>query len=236
MPRILRGAEDVALQLERAIQGGKFKPGDRIPSERDLAERWRQSRPVVREGIAMLVAKGTLSRRQGSGTFVNAPELRRGLEVWRDIENRHENLQADLIEFRHMLECRSAELAARRHDAADRKRLQLAGTAVDEAWAGTDREAQLRTDAALHHAIADAAHNPIFPVLMRSLHQVLVEHMRLTHAGSPLQSAVTRDVQAQHRALVAAILARDPVAARAAAGSHLDYVRVRLNHLPPTSA
>lgn len=235
MSKGFRGAEGVAVRLERAIQSGKFKAGERVPSERDLAARWKLSRTVVREGLAMLVSRGTLSRKHGSGTYVNAPELQRGMEVWREMASRHEDIQADLIEFRQMLECRSAELAAKRHDAADRRRLELAGAEVEAAWSGVDREQQLRTDAALHHAIADATHNPVFAVLMRSLHQVLLEHMHVTHAGTQLQSEVTRDVQAQHRNLVSAILARDPVAARAAAATHLQYVRVRLNFLPPST-
>jgi GntR family transcriptional repressor for pyruvate dehydrogenase complex len=230
---ITRGPEAVARRLERAIQRGEFASGTRMPSERALAARWSMSRPIVREGIAMLVAKGVLSRRHGSGTYVNDAEAHMSVEVWRDLALRHDNLQADLIEFRHMLERRAAELAAVRHDASDRRRLEAAGAAVDAAWESTDRQQQLLSDAAFHHAIADATHNPVFAYLMRSLHQILLEHMRLTHAGSRLQSAITRDVQQQHRRLLQAILAGEPEAAADAASDHLDYVQVRLNHLPP---
>lgn len=228
-----RSPEAVARKLERAIQAGEFKAGERVPSERTLAERWTLSRPIVREGIAMLVAKGVLTRRHGSGTFVNAAAEQIGIEVWRDMVSRHDNLQADLIEFRHMLERRAAELAALRHTASDRQKLEAAAAAVDEAWADTDRSRQLLTDAAFHHAIADATHNPVFVYLMRSLHQILLEHMRLTHAGTRLRSEVTAEVQAQHRSLLKAILSGDPDAAADAASEHLDYVQVRLNHLPP---
>lgn len=228
-----RGPEAVARRLERAIQFGEFAPGTRLPSERDLAARWSISRPIIREGIAMLVAKGLLCRRHGSGSYVNDADAHRSDAAWRDLALRHDELQADLIEFRHMLERRAAELAAMRHDARDRERLAAAGAAVDAAWDGTDRQRQLLTDAAFHHAIADATHNPVFASLMRSLHRILIEHMRLTHAGSRLQSAVTREVQRQHRTLLAAILSGDPAAAAAAASDHLDYVQVRLNHLPP---
>lgn len=226
----------MARRLERAIQRGEFSAGQRMPSERQLAERWGVSRPVVREGIAMLVAKGVLSRRHGSGTYVNDADSHLSVEVWRDLAKRDDTLQADLIEFRHMLERRAAELAALRHDAGDRERLKATAAAVDDAWAGTDRSRQLLTDAAFHHAIADATHNPVFAYLMRSLHQLLLEHMRLTHAGTRVQSGVTKDVQQQHRRLLDAILSGDPAAAGAAASDHLDYVQVRLNHLPPRDA
>ncbi|HEY1077548.1 MAG TPA: FadR/GntR family transcriptional regulator [Fontimonas sp.] len=227
------GSEAVARRLERAIQRGDFGPGQRLPSERDLAERWQVSRAIVREGLAMLVAKGTLTRRHGSGTYVTEADSRRGVEIWRDMAMRHENLQGDLLEFRHMIERRAAELAAQRHDAHDRSQLEAAGESVERAWSGADRKEQLRADAAFHHAIAEATHNPVFAYLMQSLHQLLLEHMQLTHAGTALQSTVTREVQLQHRALLQAILARDAVAAAQAASDHLDYVQVKLNHLPP---
>lgn len=233
MARGSNGTEAVARRLERAIQRGEFATGQRLPSERDLAERWQVSRSIVREGLAMLVAKGTLTRRHGSGTYVNDTDARLGVEIWRDMASRHDDLQGDLLEFRHMIERRAAELAARRYTDKDRAQLEAAGEAVDRAWSGTDRRQQLQADAAFHHVIAEATHNPVFAYLMQSLHQLLLEHMQLTHAGTNLQSAVTQEIQKQHRALLKAILSRDAAAAAAAASSHLDYVQVRLNHLPP---
>lgn len=227
------GTEAIARRVERAIQRGDFSPGQRLPSERDLAERWQVSRSLIREGLAMLVAKGTLTRRHGSGTYVNEPDARLGVEIWRDMALRHDDLQGDLLEFRHMIERRAAELAAMRHNDKDRTQLEAAGAAVERAWSGTDRKEQLRTDAAFHHVIAEATHNPVFAYLMQSLHQLLLEHMQLTHAGTNLQSSVTQEVQNQHRTLLKAILSRDAAAAAAAASDHLDYVQVRLNHLPP---
>ncbi len=66
-----RGPQTVANRLERAINKGEISPGEAIPSERVLTERWKVSRPLVREGISMLVAKGVLTRKHGIGTFVN---------------------------------------------------------------------------------------------------------------------------------------------------------------------
>ncbi|HZP13628.1 MAG TPA: FadR/GntR family transcriptional regulator [Nevskiaceae bacterium] len=225
--------DSIARRLERAIQKGQFAPGSRLPSERDLAQRWQASRSIVREGISMLVAKGLLSRRHGSGTYVNAPSDHFGAEVWADMSRRYPDLPADFFEFRHMLECRAAELAAERHDAGDRKRLQAAQAAVDAAFRGGDRELQMRTDIAFHHAIAEATHNPVFAYLMISLHKLLHDHMQLTLAGTTPRSEVFRHVVAQHRRLLDSILARDAVEAGRAAAAHIDFVRVRMNHLPP---
>ncbi len=225
--------DTVARRLEQAIHKGELKAGERLPSERDLSRRWRISRPIVREGIGMLVAKGLLSRKHGSGTYVNETTEQFGAEVWADMSRRYPDLPGDFFEFRHMLECRAAELAAERHDPVDRKRLQAAESAVAAAFRGTDRQQQMRADIAFHHAIAEATHNPVFAYLMISLQKLLHEHMRLTLAGTDPKSEIFKVVCAQHRNLLAAILARDEVAARKCAAEHIDFVRVKMNHLEP---
>jgi GntR family transcriptional repressor for pyruvate dehydrogenase complex len=225
------GAEGVARRLERAIQAGQFKAGAPLPAERTLATRWRISRPLVREGITILVARGVLTRRHGSGTYVNEVSEQIGAQVWTDMSRRHPDLPGDFFEFRHMLECRAAELAARRHDARDRARLRATQAAVDAAFNGPDRKERLRADLAFHHAIAEATHNPVFVYLMSSLQKLLHEHMLLTIAGTEPRSGVYELVRAQHRRLLDAILARDAVAAGRAAGEHIDFVRVKLNHI-----
>ena len=223
--------ETVARRLELAIRKGEIKPGEAVPSERVLSARWRISRPIVREGISMLVSRGLLTRRQGLGTYLNDASEQLGSPVWADMARRHPDLQGDLLEFRRMLECHAAELAAERHTAADRIRLSAAGAEVEAAWNSTDRKARLATDLAFHQAIAEATHNPVFSYLMQSLHKLLLDHMQLTAAGTPLRSAITDQVRAQHRHLLKAILSGDPQAASRAAAAHIDFVSLRLNQL-----
>ncbi|HVT35727.1 MAG TPA: FCD domain-containing protein [Nevskiaceae bacterium] len=127
----------------------------------------------------------------------------------------------------------SAALAAARHDAKDRARLEQTAAAVEQAWRSDDRRVQLTTDLAFHHAIAEATHNPVFSYLMGSLHRLLLDHMQLSQAGTEPKSGITDQVRAQHRELLRMILARDGKGATRAASRHIEFVRVRLNHLPP---
>lgn len=226
---LLQRSDRVAERLERAIVAREFE--GRLPPERELARRYRVSRGTVREALGMLVARGLLTRRQGAGTFINDDTDRRTAEVWSDMVARHPRLQESLIEFRAMLECRAAELAAARHTPADRRRLQQAAKTVDAAYGGGDRRMQIEADVALHRAIADAAHNPVFSYLMASLMKLLHEHVQLSIAGLQPQSEPARQLRAQHQLLVEAILARDSGSAGRAAGRHMDYVRVQLNDL-----
>lgn len=227
--------QQVIHHLEASILKGMFPVDRRLPSERALAEQLSVSRATVREAITSLVSRGMLVRRQGDGTYAVEQSDHRMAEIWLDMAQQHPMLQGDLVEFRAMLESRTAELAARRHDAKDRVRLQEALDSVDAAYAGSDRREQIRSDVAFHRAIADATHNPVFSYLMSSLLKLLHEHVQLSLAGLEPQSTTAQQLRQQHRALATAILARDAERARQVAGMHMDFVATRLNALarPP---
>lgn len=225
------GSSTVADRLHRAIQTGKFLPGKMVPSERALAARWRISRPIIREGIGMLVARGVLVRRHGRGTFVSETDQQVSADVWGSLDRDDPNLQRDVIEFRHVLERHAAELAAERHDAADRERLRDAEAAVHNAFCGSDPERQMQADLAFHHTIADATHNQLHSSLTQSMHRMLYEHMQLSLYGHEGNDELKKQVRAQHKTLLNAILSRDVEAAGAAAMAHIEYVGTRLNYL-----
>lgn len=219
-----------ALQyVEKALLEGRFPLGRRLPSERQLAEQLNVSRTTVREAITVLASRGMLERRRGDGTYPVDQSERRMAEIWLDMSQKHPALQGDLLEFRGMIETRAAELAARRHDRNDRERLKAALAAVDQAYAGNQRHAQISSDVAFHRAIADATHNPLFSYLMSSLLKLLHEHVQLSLAGLEPRSATAQRLRMQHRALLEAILARDSDRARRLAGEHMDFVALRLN-------
>lgn len=226
-----RRADGVAQYLERAILNRQFKPDERLPSERELAQRWGVSRPTVREGIGLLVARGLLVRRQGDGTYVNDRADQHMADIWADMARRHPHLQGDLIEFRHMLERRTAELAAERYDDNDRKQLEAACAELDQAYQSDDRKWQVRADLAFHRSVADATHNPVFSYLMSSLLELLQDHVLLSIAGMAPDSNTARQLRSQHRVMLAAILSGDSALAGKAASQHIEFVRIRLNDL-----
>lgn len=227
--------EQVARRLENAILERGLRHDQRLPSERALAVELGVSRATVREAMGTLVSRGLLIKRWGDGTYVLEPSDRRMAEVWLDMARQHPRLQRDLVEFRAMLESRTAELAATRHDQEDRLRLQAAFDAVDAAYTGNDRREQIRSDVAFHRAIADASHNPVFSYLMSSMLKLLHEHVQLSLAGLDPQSDTSQQLRTQHAALLAAILAGDAEQARRTASGHMDFVALRLNALgrPP---
>lgn len=224
-------AATVVEYLQRGIRERKFKVGEALPSERELVIHIGVSRASLREAISLLVSKGVLTRQHGIGTFVSAAKDQRMAEIWTDMVDRHPLIQADLIEFREMLESRTAELAAERGTKADKERLIQLGQEVDAAYHGSDRQQQVNADVALHQAIAEATHNPVFSYLIDSLLKVLHEHVQLSIAGLSPASDTSTQLRAQHHEIVAAIVAGDGDRARVASSQHIEFVRTKLNAL-----
>ncbi|WP_272868037.1 FadR/GntR family transcriptional regulator [Caldimonas tepidiphila] len=222
-------SDALAQRLERAILERRYKPGEALPPERSFAAQLGVSRATLREAVGQLVERGLLVRRQGAGTFVSGQIDEHMADPWVQMLRRHPLLQGDLLEFREMLEMRSAELAAQRATEEDRALLRERYAAVEQAYATPDRAAQVRADVAFHRAIADATRNPVFSYLIASLMKLLQEHVQISISDLPHDSQQARALTRQHRALLDAILRQDAARARRAAQSHLGFVKLRLN-------
>src|SRR5664279_2747973 len=120
---VIRLADTVAGELEKRILEGSLKPGDLLPSERDLATELGVSRPSLREAIQKLVSKGLLTTRHGFGTRVTDQLEAHFVDPWQAMLKGHPMLHRDLLEFRQMLEGQAAYLAAERALDVDIQRL-----------------------------------------------------------------------------------------------------------------
>jgi DNA-binding FadR family transcriptional regulator len=217
--------EQLALRLERAILAREHAPGERLPPERSWAQVLGVSRAALREALGALAERGLVQRRQGAGTFVTERPDERRADPWKQMLQRQPLMQADLLEFREMLEIRCAELAAERAQPADLARLNARHAAVDAAYAGADRAAQVRDDVAFHRAIADATRNPVFSHLVATLLELLHEHVLISIAELRPDSADARQLRRQHAALLRCIQAHDVPGAGRAARAHIRFVR-----------
>ncbi|MBL8490929.1 MAG: FCD domain-containing protein [Rhodocyclaceae bacterium] len=224
-PRI---SETVAREIEQRILEGSYRTGDRLPPERELAQQWGVSRASLREAIRVLVSRGLLASRQGEGTFVT-DRLDAGFtDPWEAMLQEHPSVREDMLEFRHLLEAKAAECAAIRATGDDRERLRLCHQRLEAAFSGDDLDEQVERDVAFHQAIAEAAHNAIIGHLTASLLRLMRDHIR-RNLGQlvPVPEALAR-LREQHRTIWQAIESRSPEAARAAAATHIDFVRQRL--------
>lgn len=223
-------SEEIVEQIKKLIARGELKPGDRVPSERDLATMLGVSRPSVREAIMVLDAMGFLDSRQGGGTFVRAlteTSITDPLTIL--VEQKDPELLRALVEVRMGLESWSAYLAAQRaeaHEIAEMKR--LCDIMHDQATTGGwDPE----VDAAFHYAITAASHNSLQMHVLNSVHTLFEATIQVALMEFYRQQGHVQKLLTQHREILEAIVARDPELARQKMMAHLTMVEEKMTEL-----
>jgi len=215
-------ADKVAFQLERLVLDGELKPCDRLPPERELAERFGASRNGVREAIRRLETLGLLSTEPQSGTYVRDYLEEASFDLLLYLMESEENLEPallfDLLEYRQMLMTTSARLAALRDAAACAADLSEIGA---ELAAATSVAAAAALDYRFHSRIVKAAGNLVFRSLQTTSRSV---HLFYTGRFYSAPGAIEATA-AQQRAIAAAIGSGDPDDAAAAMTTALEYGR-----------
>lgn len=218
----------IVTQIELMILRAILRPGERLPAERDLAEKLGVSRPSLREALAELQERGLLVSRPNSGVYVAdvlgtafAPALVR-------LFSTHSEAIFDYIDFRIDLEGMAASRAARLGSALDH---ELIHTVFEQMVAAHDKrdptdEAEL--DVQFHISILEASHNIVLLHMMRSMYDLIREGVFHNREFLYRNRASRELLLDQHRAIHDAILARDPDAAQAAVARHMGYVRESL--------
>ncbi len=225
VPRI---SDAVASALERRILEGSLKPGDRLPPERELALEFGVSRPSLREAIQKLASKGMVQSRQGGGTYVTDRLESSFFDPWQEMMGAHPNLRDDMLEFRRMLEGQAAEWAAERATESDLTRLAQSFDALNDAFGADDLDRRSTADIAIHQAVGEAAHNALLGHLSAALLRLMHDNSHLNLGERKSIPAASTLLKNQHAAIHAAIRERKPQAARAAAETHIDFVRETL--------
>ena len=206
--------EETVERLLQSIRLGVVGAGERLPSERELAERLGVSRVTLREAIRALADAGYVESRRGryGGTFVNQSLPEPAEDSPGDVDAA---AFEDALCLRHVLETGAAEAAAARTlSPADRR--HLTGTLGEAATAGLAD--YRRKDSRLHLAIAEVTASGSLTTAMADA------RMRVNQLLDriPLLEPNLEHSNAQHAAIVDAILAGDPVAARQAMAEHIE--------------
>jgi GntR family transcriptional repressor for pyruvate dehydrogenase complex len=200
--------DEIVEKLIGFILNSNLKSGDRLPPERELIGRLSVGRSTLREAIKTLSAVGVLEVKQGSGTFVGhgnvsilARPLAWGLLLSQDsIEH--------VIEARGVIEVALAGWAAQR---ATEPEISTIGRILDSLEASQfDMESYIEHDLEFHLAIAHAAHNPMFSLILSLIQQVLRVWMKATY----LETGGASDSMTLHRKIYHAIQSHDALTAR----------------------
>lgn len=221
--RNLRLYQDVAAQVRRAILSGELRPGDQLPGADVLAQQFRVSRVVIREAIQKLRHDGMVEARQGRGVFVTVPSIDVVVTALSAVLEYRGITSLDLHQVRQVLEVEIAGFAAEK--ASEQDRVALNSTLEAMKKAADSPEEYIEHDLSYHSLLATATGNPVFPVVLGSLVELL-RQSRLA-AVRERQDAVTRSLSA-HEAIQRAIEARSSQAARDAMREHLREVATRI--------
>ena len=213
--------EQVVDQLRALLDGGALRPGDQLPSERELSEQLQVSRGTVREAVQFLGALGLVEVRHGHGTFMRAtlgnPSVR---DEWRAWTLRHSGRIRDLLEVRKGLESFAAELAAQRRESDELRSLDDTLREMAEAIRSSDIATLVRSDIHFHHNLCAAAGNQALVELADALGQQL---LRERAAAWDILGRPERSLD-EHTAIFEAVSAGDRAGARAALIAHLESV------------
>lgn len=210
--------------FERAILSGVYRPGDLLPSEREISARMGVSRNVVREAIGRLASLGLVRSQHGSGTRVEPPTVGEVTSAFHRLFIRADYRLEDVAAVRLPLETAIASLAATHRTEEHLARMDQAQKVL-----GNPRrslEAHLQADLEFHAALADATGNPLFRTVLAPLQQLLIESRRRTlgRCGSEL-------AHRHHARILEAIGARDPEAAARAMREHIEMSFLQLHEL-----
>ena len=212
--------EQIVQQIENSIIKGLLKPGDQLPSERELALQFGVSRTAVREAVKTLREKGLVEAFSGRGTFVTdgtSQATRQSLD--RMIRIGQTESFMNLVEVREILEPHIAAMAAVRASEQDFAAMSEAIQAMDKS--NSEPEAFIEADLDFHLALAEAAGNPLILSLIDSIVGVLREQrLRIFKVkGGPERG------QFHHRRILEAVRERRADDARESMRAHLQQVR-----------
>jgi GntR family transcriptional repressor for pyruvate dehydrogenase complex len=219
-------AEVVRGGIQRMIETGELKPGDRLPAERELAEHFKVSRASLRAALHSIAGMGLLQFRHGSGTYITGgpPVLDDGPLAL--LARLHGFSDDEMFEARRQLEVGVAALAAERASDADVARMQAC---IDGMAANLESPRKyLVHDVDFHRAVAVASKNPILGSLVEMVSAALLRQRSRTVAHArDLAGSLT-----MHRRIARAIAAHDPERARHAMNQHLTQAQ-RARKLEP---
>lgn len=207
----------IADQIRDQILAGEVKPGEQLPSERDLAANLGVSRPTVREALIALEVAGLVEIRVGVGAFVRKlKKSQKGLPE-------QSRSPIEIMTVRRLLEPEATTLACQNIDVAGKERLQaviarMRSEASDGVWS-------TETDRALHMTIADYAQNSVLREVLDQLWSMRAEAVDSRfHQHLADIEEVREHILTDHERIVDCIVKADSKGARAAMNEHLDFV------------
>ncbi|MGH3168379.1 MAG: FadR/GntR family transcriptional regulator [Trebonia sp.] len=220
-----RISEIIVEQIRLLMRQGQLRPGDRLPPERDLCERFGVSRVTVREALRMLESSGLVEIRVGArgGAFVTAPSSNRVGEGLTDLLTLSVISAADVTEVRLVLEVGIVPLVCERATEEDLSDLEKICKRSEEAHRGGDYTMEMSLE--FHTRVAEATHNPAVSMLVESFRGPILMSLQEAKSAAPEMGRLGTD---EHERFIEAVRRREADAASAIMREHLTRTAHRL--------
>ena len=227
-----RMSEAIVEQIRGLIRSERLRPGDRLPSERDLGERMGVSRVTVREAMRVLEAGGLIEIRVGArgGAIVTSPSSTKIGSGLADLISLSPLTAAEVTEARQVVEMGIVPLVVER--ATDEDIAELREMAAAHQAAVRNGEYGMPMSAAFHARVAACTHNAAIEMLVHSFHGPLLTSLRPAPPAAPLMGVRGTS---EHRDFVEAVAGRDVAGAQEIMRVHLERTARRVSRSPSTT-
>jgi GntR family transcriptional repressor for pyruvate dehydrogenase complex len=217
--------QEIIERLKIAMENGELKPGDKLPSERTMAETFNVARTSVKEAITVLEASGIVNIRPGVGVFLVDQYRSELLPKFSSvIEERNSDL-IQLLELRQAIEGDAAYYAAER--ITDEQKERLTRVFISLVEAEKHGEIAIEEDFQFHLAIIEAANNPLMKEVMDVISDKMLKVLTKNREETILNFKMNKEVGEEHRSIYEAIMQGQSERAREALCAHLKAIKER---------
>lgn len=217
-----KASEAICGQISELIMSGELKPGDRLPSERNMMDMLKRSRPTIREALRMLEQRGLIRTIPGSGgAEVMSPSSQSVEEPLENMITLNQISPSELVEFRELIEIAAVRWAATRHTAED---LQAISDLLNQTESKTNDFGELvKLDIAFHQAVAEAGHNRLSALVDRVVHQMVLNILKTAYEkkNNDEKQEMMSTILKSHKVIFEAIKSGDPDLAAQKTKTHI---------------
>jgi GntR family transcriptional repressor for pyruvate dehydrogenase complex len=216
--------QSIIEQFVNMLKEDEIKVGQKLPSERDLAERFRVSRPSVREALRAMEMIGLIEIRPGDGVFVTEINIAPFMNAISPLMMKRDNFELELLELRHMFEVRAVELASRNINDKKVKLLSESIDKMEKALESGNLEVGAEGDIEFHEAIFSITDNYVLEKAAECVITILEISVKFARSLMLEHKENSIKLLQQHKKIFNAIRQGKPQAARNAMEEHLDFV------------
>lgn len=211
-------------QIIELIRDDELRVGEKLPPERELAERFKVSRPSVREALRVMEVMGILERKPGGGSTVTDLNIGHFLNMLSPIFLKRTGLAIELVELRYLLESKAAELAAKNITEEGAATLRSCAETMSTAHEKNDTETEARADIEFHSTVFSLTGNYVLQSAAKFITDLLEQSVRFGRKVILEGGFESRSLLQQHLDIIDGIADGDPERARKAMEAHMELV------------